>query len=66
MAGTRDGGLLAAEQNKRRYGADYYEKIGSIGGSTKTTKLKGFAAMPRWKASEAGRRGGIKSRRGKA
>jgi len=54
---------MAAKTNKRKYGDDFYSKIGSIGGKIGTTG--GFAAN-RELAREAGRRGGLKSRRGKA
>ena len=32
MAGTVAGGLAAAETNKRKYGKDFYAKIGAKGG----------------------------------
>jgi uncharacterized protein len=32
MAGTVAGGLAAAEINKRKYGKDFYAKIGAKGG----------------------------------
>lgn len=32
MAGSRIGGLKAAETNKRLYGKDWYARIGKIGG----------------------------------
>lgn len=62
MSGTRAGGIKAAETNKDRYGANFYRKIGSVGGKKSTTG--GFAANPEL-AREAGRKGGKKSRRGK-
>ncbi len=33
MAGTRAGGLKAAETNKKRYGDNFFGRIGAIGGS---------------------------------
>lgn len=33
MAGTRLGGLKAAETNKQRHGSDFYKKIGKSGGT---------------------------------
>jgi hypothetical protein len=41
MAGTKKGGLRAAESNKKRHGDDFYEVIGAIGGKAKVPK--GFA-----------------------
>ena len=52
------------EANKRLYGEDYYARIGALGGSAKVPK--GFALMPKSKVSEAGRKGGYISKRGKA
>lgn len=63
MAGTYESGIQAAITNKQRYGDDWYRKIGARGGSKPTTEPKGFAAN-RQLASEAGRIGGLKSRRG--
>lgn len=42
MAGTKMGGMLAAETIKRKYGADFYSKIGATGG--KAGHTGGFAA----------------------
>lgn len=58
MSGTRKGGKAAARTNMKKYGPDFYSEIGRIGGSTKTSKPKGFAAMPREKVIAAGRKGG--------
>lgn len=60
MAGTKKGGKQAAQTNKKRYGEDFYSRIGSKGGKKSTTG--GFAAN-RKLASEAGRKGGKKGRR---
>lgn len=65
MPGTISGGKLAAQRNKERYGEDFYKRIGSRGGSKKTETPKGFAA-DRERASWAGRKGGMISRRKKA
>lgn len=63
MSGTQAGGKLAAETNKKRYGKDFYAKIGGKGG--KIGHTGGFYAN-RELASKAGRKGGLKSRRTKA
>lgn len=62
MAGTKAGGKAAAETNKKKYGADFYAKIGAKGGVV--GKTGGFYAN-RDLAREAGRIGGRKSRRTK-
>lgn len=62
MAGTVEGGKAAVSTNKAKYGDDFYAKIGALGG--KKGKTGGFYAN-RELAREAGRRGGLKSRRGK-
>lgn len=58
MAGNKSGGLKAAKTNTERYGSDWYAKIGAKGG--KVGGLKGFA-LNKELASEAGRKGGLKS-----
>lgn len=63
MSGSRSGGLKAAETNKKRYGRDWYKKIGKIGGQNGHTG--GFAANPEL-AKRAGSIGGKLSKRGKA
>lgn len=60
MAGTREGGRMAASTNKSRYGADFYAKIGAKGG--KKGRTGGFYA-DRELARRAGAIGGRKSRR---
>jgi general stress protein YciG len=62
MAGTKTGGMSAAATNKAKYGADFYAKIGSIGG--KKGHTGGFAANPEL-ARMAGAKGGRISRRTK-
>lgn len=63
MAGTAKGGRLAAEKNKRKYGSDFYAKIGRKGGRSGHTG--GFAAgkAGRERAAYWGRVGGSISRR---
>lgn len=62
MAGTKAGGIKAAETNLRR-DPNFYARIGSIGG--KNGHTGGFAANPEL-AREAGRKGGRISKRGKS
>lgn len=62
MAGTKAGGAKARETNKKKYGKDFYARIGSMGG--KIGRTGGFYAN-RELAREAGRRGGRISRRTK-
>lgn len=63
MGGTGSGGKQAAETNKRLYGADFYPRIGSIGGNTPKTKPSGFASQPRERVVAWGKKGGAKSSR---
>ena len=60
MEGTEAGGERAATTNKKRYGADFYVRIGAIGG--RKSRGGGFAKNPEL-AREAGRKGGIASRK---
>ncbi|MGH7142303.1 MAG: hypothetical protein ACREF5_02420 [Candidatus Saccharimonadales bacterium] len=62
MAGTKAGGKAAAATNKAKYGADFYSKIGAVGG--KKGHTGGFYAN-RQLARVAGARGGRISRRNK-
>lgn len=62
MSGTKTGGLLAAATNKQRYGTEFYKQIGRLGGQI--SKGGGFSLNPEL-AREAGRKGGVKSRRTK-
>lgn len=63
MPGTVIGGHKAAETNKKKYGKDFYARIGAAGGKKGTTG--GFAAN-RELARIAGAKGGRISRRRKA
>lgn len=63
MAGTIEGGKKAAATNKKRYGDDWYNRIGKIGGRSGHTG--GFASNPAL-AKIAGAKGGRISRRGPA
>ena len=62
MAGTKDGGKAAAATNKKKYGADFYARIGAAGG--KKGRTGGFYAN-RELARVAGAKGGRISRRSK-
>lgn len=62
MAGTKTGGKTAAATNKAKYGADFYAKIGAMGG--KKGRTGGFYAN-RDLARIAGAKGGRISRRTK-
>lgn len=62
MSGNVAGGKKASETIKKKYGDNYYCTIGAIGGSKKGVK-KGFATMTPEKRAEAGRKGGMVSRR---
>jgi general stress protein YciG len=62
MAGTKAGGKAAAATNKKKYGGDFYAKIGAKGG--KLGHTGGFFAN-RDLARAAGARGGRVSRRTK-
>lgn len=63
MSGTISGGVMAANTNKKRHGSDFYARIGRKGGQARVPK--GFALDPKL-ASEAGKIGGARSKRGKA
>jgi hypothetical protein len=65
MAGTKTGGKAAAETNKKKYGADFYARIGATGGRHGHTG--GFAAGDegRARARKYGAIGGKISRRNK-
>jgi general stress protein YciG len=60
MAGTKTGGKAAAVTNKTKYGANFYARIGSMGG--KKGHTGGFYAN-RDLARIAGAKGGRISRR---
>jgi hypothetical protein len=66
MAGTEKGGKEAAKTNKKKYGPDFYARIGAKGGQRGHTG--GFAAgrEGRERARKFGAIGGRLSRRGKA
>lgn len=62
MAGTKEGGIAAAQTNKLKYGQDFYKKIGAKGG--KIGRTGGFY-VNRELASIVGKKGGSISRKKK-
>lgn len=62
---TLEGAKKAKDTNKRKYGEDYYAKIGSMGGKVKNPN-KGFGSKTPEQRREAGRKGGAISKRGKS
>ena len=60
MAGTKEGAIKAKYTNYEKHGADFYKRIGAIGG--KNGHTGGFAANHEL-AREAGRKGGKRSKR---
>lgn len=65
MSGNREGGKKAAIVNKERHGADYYKRIGALGGSKSHPETRPFTKNPEL-ARIAGSKGGRVSRRGPA
>lgn len=55
MSGTHAGGKKAAETNKRRYGGEFYQDIGRMGGQAGVGTERGFA-KDRAYASAMGKR----------
>lgn len=72
MSGTKTGGQKAAEENKRKYGADFYARIGRKGGQNghtggwacESVGKDGLTGYER--AKKYGSIGGAKSKRGPA
>lgn len=62
MAGTIEGGKKAKATNKRKYGEDFYARIGQKGGSVQRRESRPFF-VDRELAESAGRKGGQISRR---
>lgn len=46
MSGTKEGGKKTAETNKKKYGEDYYSKIGVVGGVNKNKKTQKTDDLP--------------------
>jgi hypothetical protein len=74
MSGTLNGGKAAATTNKKRHGADFYARIGAIGG--RNSNNGGFASYQfcncdlieevHYKQQCAGKKGGRISKRRKS
>lgn len=64
MSGTIEGGRKAAVTNIKKYGNDFYSRIGARGGRNGHTG--GFCSMTPEQRAECGRKGGRKSKRGPA
>ncbi len=74
MAQTKEGAIKARETMKRKFGDDFYKRIGSMGGQVKSPN-KGFGTDSRSRFDKlmgkpklavlAGRKGGSVSRRSK-
>lgn len=60
MSQTKEGGVKARDTNYKKYGEDFYKKIGAMGG--KNGRTGGFYAN-RELARIAGKKGGSVSRR---
>ena len=56
MAGTKAGAKKASNTMKKRYGDDYFKRVGRLGGSSYHSKPRGFASDPE-QARIAGRKG---------
>lgn len=56
MTQTKEGAKKATEAIYKKYGKDYYSRIGHTGGSRKVAK--GFAALSHEAVVEMGRKGG--------
>lgn len=70
MAGTKTGGQRAAATNKTRHGEDFYARIGRIGGMRSRTGgfhyTKNYPLDHPAHPSNAGRKGGRRSKRSKS
>lgn len=74
MSGTKEGGKHASETNYKKYGKDYYKRIGTIGGTNgrgpnyeagfRSTKVDANGLTGHDRAVKYGIIGGRKSKRG--
>ena len=58
MSGTAEGAAKTVKTNMERYGKDFYQRIGSKGGSKKHPETRPFYKNRKLSA-EAGRKGGL-------
>jgi len=71
MSGTKSGGQKTRDTNIKRHGADYYAKIGAVGGKKGTTggfasnKVGADGLTGKERARVTGRKGGQLSKRTK-
>lgn len=71
MAGTKEGGALAAKTNRKKYGEDFYARIGAMGGKIGhdggfgSSKIGSDGLTGKERARIAGQMGGFKSKRKK-
>ena len=65
MSGTKVGGLKSRETIYKIHGADFYKRIGRMGGKAGDPSNKGFASNIE-RARKAGAKGGKISKRGPA
>ena len=65
MSGTKVGGLKSRETIYKIHGADFYKRIGRMGGKAGDPTNKGFASNIE-RARKAGAKGGKISKRGPA
>lgn len=63
MPGTKEGAQKGALTNKKKYGEDYYKKIGSKSWTNpERSHLTGFALKSPEERAELGRKGGLKTK----
>lgn len=63
MSGNADGARKAALTNKKKYGEDFYGKIGAKSwNNPERSRMTGFAKLPKDEHIELSRRGGKKTK----
>lgn len=63
MAGNKAGGIKTRDTNRKKYGADYYTRLGMLSGRVNHPETRYFHRDPA-AASRVGKIGGLKSKRG--